>query len=157
MYLKWSFLLLPTCIKRTLSIKFHHPTCQTPEMWKIATNCHPQIFDFYIKKHVFTNLFAKFHSKVLFSISFCLYGACFTHLISSNLSYITIYVYGTTINLSTLIKKLMQMYIVIVSGSFPNISNVHLNGIWYLIWCYLHVLKPVLDGHPVLSRDYSIP
>ena len=45
-YLKWSFLLLPTCIKRTLVIKFHHPTCQTPEMRKIASNCHPQIFRF---------------------------------------------------------------------------------------------------------------
>ena len=133
MYLKWSFLLLPTCIKRILSIKFHHPTCQTPEMRKIATNCHPQIFDFYIKKRVLTNLFAQFHSTVLFCISFCLYRACFTHLISSNLSYITIYVYGTTINLSTLIKKLMQMYIVIVSGSIPNISTVHLNGIRHLI------------------------
>ena len=36
--LKWSFLLLPTCIKRTLVIKFHQPTCQTPEMRKIATH-----------------------------------------------------------------------------------------------------------------------
>ena len=27
MYLKWSFLLLPNCIKRTLAIKFYHPTC----------------------------------------------------------------------------------------------------------------------------------
>ena len=26
-YLKWLFLLLPTCIKQTLVIKFHHPTC----------------------------------------------------------------------------------------------------------------------------------
>ena len=30
--------LLPTCIKRTLVIEFHHPTCQTPEMGKIATH-----------------------------------------------------------------------------------------------------------------------
>ena len=45
-YMKWSFLLLPTCIKRTLVIKFHHPTCQTQEMWKIALNCHLQIFRF---------------------------------------------------------------------------------------------------------------
>ena len=71
--------------------------------------------------------------------------------------WVAIYVYGTMINWFTLIKKLMQMYIVIVSGSIPNISTVHLNGIWRLIWCYLHVLKPVLDRHPVLSRDYSIP
>ena len=69
--------------------------------------------------------------------------------------WVTIYVYGTMINLSTLVKKLMQMYIVIVSGSIPNVSTVQLNGIWHLIWRYL--LKPVLGGHPVLSRHYSIP
>ena len=32
--------------KRTLVIKFHHTTCQTPEMRKIATH---KFFDFYIK------------------------------------------------------------------------------------------------------------
>ena len=37
-YLKQSFLLLPTWIKWTLVIKFHHLTCQTPEMRKIATH-----------------------------------------------------------------------------------------------------------------------
>ena len=42
-------------------------------------------FDFYIKRDL-TNLFDHFLSTVLFSISFCLYRACFTHLISSNLS-----------------------------------------------------------------------
>ena len=46
-YLKWSFLWLPICIKQTLVIKFHHhATCQTPEMQKIALNCHPQLFRF---------------------------------------------------------------------------------------------------------------
>ena len=30
-----------------------------------------------------------------------------------------------------------------------------LNGIWHLMWRYLS--KPVLGGHPVLSRHYSIP
>ena len=53
-YLKWSFLLLPTFIKRTLVIKFHHSTCQTPEMRKF---CHPQILDLFIKKRDLTNLF----------------------------------------------------------------------------------------------------
>ena len=61
--------------------------------------------------------------------------------------WVVIYVYGTMINWSTLIKKLMQTYIVIVSGSFLNVSTVHLNGIWHLIWRCL--LKPVLGGHPV--------
>ena len=45
-YLKWSFLLFPTCIKQTLVIKFHHLTCQTPEMRKIDTH---KCFNFYIK------------------------------------------------------------------------------------------------------------
>ena len=85
-YLKLSFLSLPTSIKRTLVIKFHHPharhrKCET--LPRIATH---KFFDFYIKKRDLTNLFDHFLSTVLFSISFCLYRACFTHLISSNLS-----------------------------------------------------------------------
>ena len=68
--------------------------------------------------------------------------------------WVAIYVYGTLINWSTKIKKLMQTKIVIVSGSILNISTVHLNVIWHLIWRYL--LKPVLGGHPVLSGHYSI-
>ena len=59
--------------------------------------------------------------------------------------WVAIYVYGPKINWSTLIKKLMQTYIVIVSESILKVSTVHLNGIWHLIWCYL--LIPVLSGH----------
>ena len=55
-------------------------------MGKIASNCHPQIFRFHSKKHDLASLFDYFHNTVLFSISFCLYRACFTRLISSNLS-----------------------------------------------------------------------
>ena len=69
--------------------------------------------------------------------------------------WVAIYVYGTVSNWSTLIKKLMQTYIVLASGSILNVSTVHLNGIWQLIWRCLS--KPVLGGHPVLSRHYSIP
>ena len=69
--------------------------------------------------------------------------------------WVAICVYGIAINWSTLIKKLMQTYIVKVSGSILNISTVHLNGIWHLIWRYLS--KPVLGRHPVLSGHYSIP
>ena len=67
--------------------------------------------------------------------------------------WVAIYVYGIMINWSTLIKKLMQTYIVKVSGSILNISTVHLNGIWHLIWRYLS--QPVLGGHPVLSGHYN--
>ena len=45
---------------------------------------HSQIFRFYILD--LTNLFDYFHSTLMFFISFCLFRACFTHLISSNLS-----------------------------------------------------------------------
>ena len=69
--------------------------------------------------------------------------------------WVAIYVYGNMINWSTWIKKLMQKYIVIVSGSILNVSTVHLNGIWHLTWRYLS--KSVLGGHPVLSGHYSIP
>ena len=71
--------------------------------------------------------------------------------------WVAIYVYGngTMINWFTLIKKLMQTYIVIVSGSILNVSTVHLNGVWDLTWRYLS--KPVLGGHPVLSGHYNIP
>ena len=69
--------------------------------------------------------------------------------------WVAIYVYGTMINWSTLINKLMQTYIVIASGSILNISTVHLNGIWHLIWRCLS--KLVLGGHPVLSGHYRIP
>ena len=69
--------------------------------------------------------------------------------------WVAIYVYGIMINWSTLIMKLMQTYIVKISGSIVNLSTVHLNGIWHLMWRYLS--KPVLGGHPVLSRHYSIP
>ena len=69
--------------------------------------------------------------------------------------WVAIYVYGIMINWPTLIKKLMQTYIVKISGSILNLPTVHLNGIWHLIWRYLS--KPVLGGHPVLSGHYSIP
>ena len=68
--------------------------------------------------------------------------------------WVAIHAYGTMINWFTLIKKLMQTSIVIVSGSIINASTVHLNGIWQLIWSYIS--KPVLGGHPVLSGHYSI-
>ena len=69
--------------------------------------------------------------------------------------WVAIYVYGTMINWFTLIKKLMQTYIVIVSGSIVNVSTVNLNGIGHLIWRYPS--KTVLGGHPVLSGHYSTP
>ena len=54
--------------KRTLGIKFHHPTCQTPEMRKIATH---NFFDFYIfKKRDLTNLFVVSQYSIVFLFRF---------------------------------------------------------------------------------------
>ena len=102
-----------------------------------------------------------FTVQYCFFISFCLYRACFTHGFLQ--IWVEIYVYGTMINWSSLnstlwsslIKKLMQTYLVKVSWSILYVSTVHLNVIWHLIWRYLS--QRVLGGHPVLSGHYSIP
>ena len=151
-YMKWSFLLLPTCIKRMLVIKFHHPTCQTQEMWKIALNCHLQIFRFL---HLKTWRAYLIWFTILYCFLFRFVCIKLFSLIWFLQIWVAIYVYGTMINWFTLIKKLMQTSIVIVSGSIINASTVHLNGIWHLIWRYIS--KPVLGEHPVLSGHYSIP
>ena len=70
-------------------------------------------------------------------------------------SWVAIYIYGAMINWFTLINKLKQTSVVIASGSILNISTVHLNDIWHLMWRYL--FKPVLGRHHVLSGQYSIP
>ena len=99
------------------------------------------------------------HHRISFTVQYCfLFRFVSIELVSLIWFlqiWVVIYVFGTMINWSTLIKKLMQTYIVIVSGSILNVSTVHLNGIWHLIWHYLS--KPVLGGHPVLSGHYSIP
>ena len=144
---------MPTCIKRTLIIKFHHSTCQTLEMRKIATH---KFFDFYIKKNMTWRTYL-----ISFTVHYCILFRLVCIEVISLIwvlqIWVAIYVYGTfnMINWSSLIKKLMQTYNVTVSGSILNVSTVHLNGIWHLIWHYLS--KPVLGGHPVLSRHYSIP
>ena len=89
-----------------------------------------------------------------FLFRFVSYRACFTHLISSNLSYnLCLWYYDQLVHFDK--KKFMQTYIVIVSGSIVNVPTVHLDGIWHLMRRYLS--KPVLGGHPVLSGHYSIP
>ena len=66
--------------------------------------------------------------------------------------WVAIHVYGTMINWFTLIKKLMQMSIVLISGSIINASTVYLNGIWHLTWRYIS--KPVLGEHLVFRGHY---
>ena len=116
---------------------------------RIATQ---KLFDFYIKKRDLTNL-------ISFTLEYCflfrLVCIELVALIWFLQIWVAIHVYGTMINWSTLKKKLMQTYIVIVSGSILNVSIVHFNGIWHLISRYLS--RPVLGGHPALSGHYSIP
>ena len=98
---------------------------------------------------------SQYSTGVLFSISFCLYRACFAHLISSNLSCnLCLWYYDQLVHFDKEIDANVYIYHHSLSGSILNVSTVHLNGIWHLIW---HLSKPVLGGHPVLSGEYSIP
>ena len=65
-------------------------------------------FIFTLKKRDLTNLFDQLHSTVLFSISFCLYRACSTRMISSNLSCnLCLWYYDQLVHFQ---KKRMQTY-----------------------------------------------
>ena len=86
-----------------------HQKCE--RLRRIATN---KFFNIYIKKCDLTNLFDQFHSTGLFSTSFCLYRACFTHLISSNLS----------------CNPAMFMVLLLRHFDKKNNANVYLHGLW---------------------------
>ena len=98
--MKWSFLLLTTWIKRTLVIKFHHPTCQTPVMRKIATH---KFFDFYIKKRDSTNLISL---TVQYFFLFRFVSIELVSLIWFLQIWVVIYVFGTMINWSLFNKEI---------------------------------------------------
>ena len=83
----------------------------------------------------------------MFSISFCLNRACFTHLISSNLSCNLCLWYWFT-----KIKKLMQTYIY---SLWKYSKRFHCSFEWHLTPHGRYLLKPVLGGHPVLSGHYK--
>ena len=124
-------------------------------MRKIASNYHPQVFFICTLKNITWRTYLISSTvQYFFSISFCLYRACFTHLISSNLSCnLCLWYYDQLVNFDKEVNA--NVMIVIVSGSIISASTVHLNGIWHLIWHYIS--KPVLGRHPVLSGHYSIP
>ena len=121
------------CIKRTLVIKFHHPTCRTPKRGKDYLELPPTTFLIFTLKNVTWQTYL-----ISFKVQYCfLFRFVCIELVSLFWFlqiWIAIYMYvsGTLINWSTLIKKLMQTYIVKVSGSILHISTVHLNGIWHL-------------------------
>ena len=89
----------------------------------------------------------------MFSVSVCLYRACSTHLISSNLSCnLCLWYFDQLVHLNKEINANVYHHSL---WEYSKCSTVHLNGIWHLIWRFL--LKPVLGGCPVLSGHYSIP
>ena len=151
--LKESFLLLPTCIKRTRN-QIPPPNMPDTGNAKDYFELPPTTFSVFTLKNVTWRTYL-----ISFTVQYCfLFRFVCIELVSLIWflqTRVSIYIYGTMINWSTLITKLMQMYIVIVSGSILNVSTVNLNGIWHLIKCYLS--KPVLGRHPVLSGHYSIP
>ena len=89
---------------------------------------------------------------MLFSILFRLYRACFTHLISSNLSCnLCLWYCDQLVHFDKEINGNVYRHSL---WEYSNVSTVHLDGIWHLIWRYLS--KTVLGGHPVFSGHYSI-
>ena len=157
-YLKWSFLLLPTCIKWTLVIKFHHPTCQTPEMRKIATH---KFFNFYLKNVTWRTYLISFTVQYCFLFRF----VCIELMFHSSARFLQIWVAlkiilmfnGTMISWSTLIKKLMHVY---RHSLWEYSKHFYCSLIWMVLidTSYDRYLsKTVLCGHPVLSGHCSIP
>ena len=141
-YLKWS------CIKWTLkwtiyllsSTTQHARHCKCERLPQITTH---KFFDFYIKKVTWRTYLISFTVQECFLFRFvCI---ALVSLIWFLQIWVASHVYGTMIHWFTLIMKIVQKPIVIVSGSIINASAVHLNGIWHLIWCYIS--KPVLSGH----------
>ena len=117
-----------------------HQKCE--RLPRIATH---NFFHFYIKNVTWRTYLISF-TAVQYCFLFRFVCIELVSLIWFLQIWVAIYVYGTMTNWSTLIKKLMQTYIIIVSRSILNVSTVHLNGIWHLIWRYLS--KPVLGLHP---------
>ena len=118
-----------------------------------AKYCHPQIFIFYLKKCDLTNLFDQFHSTVMFSISFCLNRACFTHLISSDLSCdLCLWYFDQLVHLNKEINANVYRHSL---WEYPKLF--HCSFELHLTPHMTYLLKPVLGGHPVLSRHYCIP
>ena len=99
------------------------------------------------------NLFDQFHSTVLFSILSCLCRACFTHLISSNLSCnLCLWYCEPLVHFNKEINANVYRL-----SLWEHSKRFHCSFEWHLT-PHMHCLsKPVLGGHPVLSRHYSIP
>ena len=90
----------------------------------------------------------------MFSISFCLYRACFTHLISSNLSCnLCLWYYDQLVHFDKEINANVYRH-----SLWEYSKRFHCSFEWHSTsHIMLSISKPVLGGHPVLSGHYSIP
>ena len=104
-YLKWSFLLLPTCIKRTLVIKSITQHARRRKSERLP----PSIFSIFTLKNVTWRTYLSLISfTVQYSSLFRFVSIELVSLIWFPQIWVVTYVFGTMINWSTLIKKLMQ-------------------------------------------------
>ena len=117
-----------------------------------AKDCHPQIKKKIKKRHLM-NLFVKFHSTVLFSISFCLCRACFTHVSSSNLSCniclwwcVQLILFNKGINADVYRYSLWE-----------HSKRFHCSFEWHLTPHMMLSIETCIRQTPVLSGHYSIP
>ena len=119
-----------------------------------AKNCHPQFFRFLlILKNVMTNLFDQFHSTVLFSISFCLYRACFTHLISSNLSCnLCLWYYDQLVHFDKEINANVYRH-----SLWEYCKHFHCSFEWHLTPHMTLSIETCIWWTPCISGHYSIP
>ena len=142
-YLKWTFLLLPTWNLIT-SVCLIQPNIPDTRNAKDCVELPPTNFSIFTLKNVTWRTYL---------ISFTVQDCFLLHFVCIELvSLIWFLQIWVAIRLClwyyycvTLIKKIMQTSIFMVSGSI----------IWPLIWRYIS--KPVLGRHPVLSGHNSIP
>ena len=86
------------------------------------------------------------------SISFCLYRACFTHLISSNLSCnLCLWYYDQLVHFD---KENANVY---RQSLWKYSKRFHCLFEWHVTPHMTLSMKPVLGRHPIFSRQYSIP
>ena len=101
---------------------------------RIATH---KFFYFNIKKRYLANLFDQFHGTGLFSILFCLYRACFTHLISSNLNCnLCLWYFDQLVHLNKEIN-----------------ANVYRHSLWEYSKCFHCSFEQHLTPHMTLSIE----
>ena len=110
----------------------------------------PQIFLIFTLRNV-TWLVSQY--KIVFYLTFCLYRACFTHLISSNLScnpclryYDQLVHFDKEINANVYRHSLWECY-----------KRFYCSFEWHLTPPMTLYIKTCIRWHPVLSGDYSIP